>query len=328
VRRAVAALLVLPAAALVAATSAPTSAATSAAATPTPSPTSAPSGPVFAADFEDGTPQGFVGDPPSVSVATVQAAGSMRLSVGGLTGYAQGARATLPAGLPAGYYGATAAVRLPSGEAQDLRLVLPDSPAVSGVATGIVRARSTATAQAVTYFRVTTAGGPVSLRVEPVAHCSDAPATPLPFLVDDVRVTFYGTIPPPLPLLPTPSCPLSPGTTTTSPPPAGACQVSWTTFPWNGGYQASVTVTNRSPAPVTGWRVTWTFRGGESLLSLWTGGYRQDGARVTVTSPAWNPDLASGGTLQLGLVASNPSPAPLPPTDVALNGVACTQPAG
>src|SRR4051794_6445335 len=122
---------------------------------PSPSPTVPPSTPppgtIVKADFEDGTTDGFVGDPASVSVTTTPVDGSVRLSVRGLTGYGQGARLTLPAGLPAGYYGATARVRLSSGERQDVRIVLPDSPRVTAIQTGISRSVATGWGAAINY---------------------------------------------------------------------------------------------------------------------------------------------------------------------------------
>jgi cellulase/cellobiase CelA1 len=302
-----------------------------ASAAPTPSPTSPPpssssTGTLVRVDFEDGTTGGFTGDPAAVSVRTTSVDGSVRLSVSGLTGYGQGAGLALPGDLPAGYYGARATVRLASGQAQDVRIALPDSPRVSTIQNGITRSVATGWAGVTTYFGLGAGSQPVQLRVEPVAHCADAPAVPLPYLVDDVTLAYYGTIPPPLPQLPTPSCPLGSPTTTTSPPPSPTCEIDWTTSGWNGGYQAALKVTNLTSAPVTGWRLTWTFRGGETLQALWPAGYRQDGAAVTVTNPPWNPTLGAGQSVSLGFVANNPNAFALAPTDIALNGAHCRFP--
>ena len=318
-----------------------------AAATPTTSGTSpAPtvSGTVFRADFEDGTTDGFTGDPATVRVAPAAggSAGSGSLAVTGLTGYGQGARVTLPSGLPAGYYSAYASVRLPLSEGplarlQDMRVTLPGSPSVDVIESGTLRATDTGWAGVVTYFHISATTSlvapPVSVRVEPVAACQDAPAVPLPYSVDQVFVNYIGTTPPPLPLLPSPSCPLngsssgSPSVSVTTPPPA-TCRVTYRVDqPWPGGFQASVRLETLLPTKTVGWHLTWTFPAGQRLQSLWGGVGVQSGQVVTVTNPAWNPVLAPGTPVTIGLVATRTdSGATVPaPTDLALDGARCDQ---
>jgi Cellulose binding domain len=299
----------------------------------------ASAGPVFSAGFEDGTTDGFRGDPASVSVTLTTTAhtGSAALAVGSLTGYGQGARVTLPAGLPAGYYGASAQVRLASGQVQDMRLVLPDSPAVSVLQTGISRSTGSAWVGTVSYFGLAATSLPVSLRVEPVAHCTDAPAVPLPYLVDDVVVSYYGTVPPPLPLLPTPACPLaattspsatptsSPSTTPTTPP--VTCRVTYAvTSAWPGGFQAAISLQNLLPQPVVGWTLSWTLPAGQTVQAVWGGTAVQTGNVITVSNPIWNPTLAVGGAASLGLIGgSTGTVTPVPvPIYFLLNGSPCT----
>jgi len=307
-------------------------------ATVTPSTSTAPqSGVAYSAEFEDITTDGFQGDPDTVVVgpSTTAYRGLGSLDVHNLTGYGQGATAhNLPATLPTGYYTAHAWVRLPAGTAQDMSLTFPGASRVGVIQTGISRSTSTGWVQLTTHFSLGGGTAAVPLRVEPVAHCSDARPTPLPFLLDAVELDYIGTVPPPFALLPTPACPLGPTNspthdTTPPPPPSPTCQVSAVNTAWPGGYQSTVKLTNLAPAPVTGWHLTFAVGEGQKVLSLWPTPYMQSGTLVTVTSPAWNPTLAPGASVSIGLVATRSNPEAVVvngPHDFALNGVTCRSP--
>jgi endoglucanase len=68
---------------------------------------------------------------------------------------------------------------------------------------------------------------------------------------------------------------------------------------WSNGFQASVNVTAGSAA-LTGWTVTWTFAGGQTLSQGWSGTWSQSGANVTVTNASWNGSLAAGASTSTG----------------------------
>ncbi|WP_084599889.1 cellulose binding domain-containing protein [Actinoplanes subtropicus] len=104
---------------------------------------------------------------------------------------------------------------------------------------------------------------------------------------------------------------------------AAGCRVTYTvTSQWQGGFGASVDVTNLGD-PLTGWRLTWSFTAGQTISQLWNGTATQSGAQVTVVNAGWNGGIGTGGSVDVGLNGSwtggNPAP-----TDFALNGVACT----
>jgi len=311
--------------------------------TATPSPTVTP-GTVLQARFEDGTTDGVTGDPATVRVtpATGGSTGNGSVAVTGLTGYSQGARIALPAGLPAGYYGAYASVRLPAADGplaplQDMR-VLVTGAGVEPLQTGVGRASDTAWRTLPTYFRISSpaSGATVQLRVEPVASCSDAPAVPLPFSLDDISVNYIGTIPPPLPLLPTPTCPLGPSMSTsptitpsvtpTVTPPPPTCRVGYTvTTAWAGGFQGAVVVENLTSTRRDRWTLRWTFPAGQRLGTLWGAVGSQSGSVVTVTGPAWHPALDPHTPVQFGFVATRTdgrTPVPVP-VDLTLDGERC-----
>jgi len=285
----------------------------------------------FTVSFDDGTTGGFTGDPRSVTVVPVAPGNGGRggaIAVRGLTGYAQGASVRLPSSLPQGYYSLGATVRTESGALQDVRLVL------SGGGSSVLQEGSARVGAAWTpvrtYAHLTNLTAGVRLRVEPVSHCSDAPAVPGPFQVDDVSVSFISTVPPPLPLLPTPTCPLGPSPSVTpsvtpSVPTLPACRVLYTPGSvWAGGFQATLSLSNQGTTPVTNWVLTWRMPVGETIGSAWPGPWSQSGTSVTMSAPSWAPDLAAGATTSIGFVASRTDTGLVPPiTGVRLNGQDC-----
>jgi len=103
---------------------------------------------------------------------------------------------------------------------------------------------------------------------------------------------------------------------------AAGCSVSYSiSSQWQGGFGASVGITNLG-SPVTSWTLTWSFGAGQTITQLWNGAFTQSGANVTVKNLSYNGSLATGGSTNFGFngawAGSNPVP-----TDFALNGVTC-----
>jgi len=104
---------------------------------------------------------------------------------------------------------------------------------------------------------------------------------------------------------------------------AAGCQVDYSvTSSWPGGFGAAVTVKNLGD-PITGWTLTWTFTGGQTVTQLWNGTSVQSGSQVTVTNVSYNATVATGATAAFGFngawSGSNPTP-----TSFTLNGTPCT----
>ncbi|WP_380728429.1 cellulose-binding domain-containing protein [Saccharothrix hoggarensis] len=102
---------------------------------------------------------------------------------------------------------------------------------------------------------------------------------------------------------------------------APVCAVDYKLNQWSTGFTANVTVTNQS-APVTSWKLTWTFAGNQAISSGWSADVRQSGKQVTASSMPWNGALATGASAQFGFQATY-SGANAVPTDFAFNGVSC-----
>ncbi|UVS80724.1 cellulose binding domain-containing protein [Actinokineospora sp. UTMC 2448] len=112
-------------------------------------------------------------------------------------------------------------------------------------------------------------------------------------------------------------------TTTTTPPPPGECTVRYTvTGSWNGGFQASVRVTNNTMPRIDGWTLDYSFTAGQRVSQLWNGSYTQTGPDVRVKAADWNKTLAPGQSAEFGFLGSRQSDNPAP-TAFRLNGTVC-----
>src|SRR3954471_23772566 len=66
---------------------------------------------------------------------------------------------------------------------------------------------------------------------------------------------------------------------------AAGCRVASTANSWNGGFTATVTVTNLGYAISGGWRVAWSFPGNQQVTQGWSATITQSGNAVTATNP-------------------------------------------
>jgi hypothetical protein len=74
-------------------------------------------------------------------------------------------------------------------------------------------------------------------------------------------------------------------------------------YQWPNGFQASVIV-RAGAAPITRWKVRWTFRNGQTITCLWNGVYATSGGTVTVHNASYNGNIAANATVELGLTGS------------------------
>lgn len=120
------------------------------------------------------------------------------------------------------------------------------------------------------------------------------------------------------------------GGTTTSPPvttppvtttpPAQGCTAAYRIGnSWPGGFQADVTVT-AGAAAIRGWKVSWTFAGGQTIGQLWSGSLTQTGGAVSVTNVSYNGGLAPGAATTFGFTAGQSGTNPVPAVTCAATG--------
>ncbi|MCF3136597.1 cellulose-binding domain-containing protein, partial [Streptomyces olivochromogenes] len=101
-----------------------------------------------------------------------------------------------------------------------------------------------------------------------------------------------------------------------------ACTVEYSvTGQWDTGFQAAVKVTNHS-APLSGWRLTFDFAGGQKVTQGWSAKWSQSGTTVTAANESWNASLGTGASVGAGFLGSW-SGSNAAPAGFRLNGTTC-----
>lgn len=105
---------------------------------------------------------------------------------------------------------------------------------------------------------------------------------------------------------------------------AEGCRVGYSvTSQWNGGFQASLTVTNLG-TEWNGWTVSFPFPAGQKVTQGWSATWSQPAAVASATNLGWNGTVATNQSVSLGFVGTwnltNPAP-----TAFTVNGIACGQ---
>ncbi|HMN95615.1 MAG TPA: cellulase family glycosylhydrolase [Phycisphaerales bacterium] len=69
-------------------------------------------------------------------------------------------------------------------------------------------------------------------------------------------------------------------------------------FPWDTGYNGSITIENASTAPIENWVLV--FSGGPTWSALWNGEGSVAGGVSTIVHPLWAPSIPPGGVATIG----------------------------
>jgi hypothetical protein len=94
---------------------------------------------------------------------------------------------------------------------------------------------------------------------------------------------------------------------------------------WQGGFGASLTITNTGSTAINGWNLKFSFPNGQTITQLWNGSVTQSGSAVTVTNASYNASIPAGQSL-----SSEPgfngtwNGTNSSPTAFTLNGSACS----
>jgi cellulose 1,4-beta-cellobiosidase len=88
-------------------------------------------------------------------------------------------------------------------------------------------------------------------------------------------------------------------------PSAGAatasCSATYSvTTDWGTGFQVALNITNNGSTAITGWTITYSYTGNQTLANGWDGTWTQSGETVTVTNESYNGDLAAGASTPAG----------------------------
>jgi subtilisin family serine protease len=170
---------------------------------------------------------------------------------------------------------------------------------------------------------VTRTSAPATATASPTATMTrtSAPAT----ATASPTATMTRTNTPVPPSVTPTSVPAATASKTPTPAAAGlACTVTYSNASdWGSGYSGNVAITNNGAAAISGWTLTWTFPGNQSITSLWGGSYTQSGTNVSITDAGYNATLAAnGGSTSVGFNA-NYSGTNAKPATFSLNGTIC-----
>lgn len=89
---------------------------------------------------------------------------------------------------------------------------------------------------------------------------------------------------------------------------------------WGTGFSVAITITNPGSA-LTNWTLRYSYSGSPALAQGWDGNWSQSGSLITVTNAAWNSNLATGASVELGAnFTGSPGSAP---TDFTVSGTPC-----
>ena len=122
-----------------------------------------------------------------------------------------------------------------------------------------------------------------------------------------------------------PSLPSPPVTFTVPPPANSSCAVHYAVnSSWSGGFNASITMTNKGSTAISPWQLTFSFpASGESVQGGWDGSWSQSGQQVTVSAASWNASIpANGGSVSIGFNGTDTGQDPVP-TVLLVNGTTC-----
>jgi hypothetical protein len=132
--------------------------------------------------------------------------------------------------------------------------------------------------------------------------------------VTNFSVTTDGATPPPTSNPPTSNPPTS-NPPTSNPPSGSGCSASLRVdSTWQGGFQATVTVTNNGSSAISGWRTAFSLPSGSSISNLWNGTATTSGSSVTVTNAPYNGNVGAKGSTTYGFTGNGTAPSGVTPT--------------
>ncbi|MFJ9041119.1 glycoside hydrolase family 9 protein [Streptomyces sp. NPDC102406] len=102
-----------------------------------------------------------------------------------------------------------------------------------------------------------------------------------------------------------------------------ACEVTYTSVRWGGGFTTQAVVKNTGTATVKPWTLDWTFADRQKVADPWGADVEQTGPRVTAKALSWNTTLAPGATVRFGFNGQSTGPV-TDPRVFRLNGKPCT----
>jgi len=106
--------------------------------------------------------------------------------------------------------------------------------------------------------------------------------------------------------------------------PPSTCHVAFTVqSEWQGGFTASLAITNKGSLPINGWTLTFTFGGDQKIGNVWGATGSQSGRTVTLVNVPWDATIGAGATLTSVGMTGTWSTSDAAPSGFTLNGMPC-----
>lgn len=105
--------------------------------------------------------------------------------------------------------------------------------------------------------------------------------------------------------------------------PASTCHVAYSPGNWQGGFTASVAISNAGSATIKGWTLTFSFPGDQKITDAWNAAVSQTGQNVSAANASYNAAIPAGGSQTFGFQGTWTS-SDASPTSFSVNGVACS----
>ncbi len=102
-----------------------------------------------------------------------------------------------------------------------------------------------------------------------------------------------------------------------------ACEVTYDTNVWPGGFTADVTVRDTGSAPVDGWQLAFALPAGQRVTSAWNATVSPSSGTVTASALSHNAHIAPGGSQTFGFQGTYGGTFAAP-SGFTLNGATCT----
>lgn len=103
-----------------------------------------------------------------------------------------------------------------------------------------------------------------------------------------------------------------------------ACGVRYSITPATPGVVVAIVIDNRTASAVTGWTLTYSYTGYQTLAQGWNGIWSQSGQEITVRDAGWNATIPANGSVYTGAQFHRYLGSDDRPTGFVVNGTACT----
>ena len=97
----------------------------------------------------------------------------------------------------------------------------------------------------------------------------------------------------------------------------GSVKVTYSKNDWGSGMTATVRITNNTGKAITGWKVTFSYTGNQTVNNFWSTALVQTGKAISATNLSYNGSIAPNAFAEFGFNAAY-SGSNLDPIDLAV----------